>query len=256
MHSLAVNGTPCSGPTRDRVGELLLGCSRLLQRLLVARQHDDVEVLHLLCAVDVGLDQLHRADLAVANGTRHVGGGAAQDVVHATAGSGRRSCHGCAASSWADSDSSSSSPAGGPTSCTPTGRPSARLVQRQRDRRLPGHVPHGRERHPLGRVHQPLDRGLALLRRQPVDRQRRPADRGRQQHVDVVPRSDDLACHAPQVVERAQVVRRAEGRRDVEHLPGQGLELLEVQRRSPQAADTCASRRATPAVQTLMKFST
>ena len=49
------------------------------------------------------------------------------------------------------SDSSSSSPAGGPTNCTPIGRPSVGLVQRQRDRRLAGHVPDRRERHEVRR---------------------------------------------------------------------------------------------------------
>ena len=73
MHSLAVNGTPWSAPIGPPPSSRLLRRARLLERLLVARQHDDVQVLALLGAVDVGLDQLHRADLAAAHRARHPG---------------------------------------------------------------------------------------------------------------------------------------------------------------------------------------
>ena len=74
MHSLAVNGTPCSAPRSRRSTSCFLGRARLLERLLEARQDDDVQVLALLGAVDVRLHQLDRADLAVPHRVRHVGG--------------------------------------------------------------------------------------------------------------------------------------------------------------------------------------
>src|SRR6185312_8362938 len=91
-------------------------------------EHDRVDLrVDLLDACDVRLDQLDRAHLAVANRPGHRRRGSLQQLVHAATSAGRRSIHGWAASSCAESESRSSSPAGGPTSCTPTGKPSGEI---------------------------------------------------------------------------------------------------------------------------------